>query len=868
MQQRIVSLLIFLAGTTTVAFGQLTDNFSDGDFTNNPVWFGQDAKFMVNGNQQLQLDNAAITDEAYLVTQAQLADTATWEFYLKLGFDPSNNNNVRVYLMSDQADLTGSLNGYFIRIGENGSSDGVDLYEQSGTTETKIVDGIDPIGANDPEMLVRVTRTTNGQWSVWADTSKSGSNYQLQGTATDATHNLGWIFGVFCKHTTSNSTNFYFDDFSVGPIYQDTLPPTISSATVIDPQTLEVAFSEPVDLVSAETVSNYSLDQSLGNPVSATRLADSSKVELYWSGSMQNGVTYTLTVSNVEDQNGNALIYEQIPIVYNVPAKGDVLISELMADPNPQVSLPDAEYLELFNNTAVDIDLAGWKYSDATSSETLPAYVLPANSFLILCDVADTALFTSFGSVLGLSSWPTLNNSGDMLSLETPNALTIHTVNYDTDWYGDPTKESGGWSLEMKDPEGECLGQINWSASDDPMGGTPGKANSNWLEQADTTGPKISAIEIETPIQLLVVFDRAVDPAQGTLQSNYSITPNLGSPSTVASIGSGDRQFRLTLAQPIQQGVLYELEATGITDCRGYEAIGGTTMEFIDPDSILPGDIVINEVLFNPKSGGSDYVELYNNSDKVLDLQRLMLLEADPVTDLVVDAVEVAETPVLFRPGEFYVLTEDRDNVIFTYFTPNPDAIVDENGTPNYPDETGTVIIWVDSSTIIDRLTYHEDWQFGLLDDVNGVSLERIFYDRETQDKTNWFSASSEAGYGTPGYKNSQAGQETPFEGMVTTEPEVFSPDGDGYKDQLFIRYQFSDPGYVGNIQILDNHGRLVKAIVQNELLAQEGSYTWDGIREDGRKAELGIYIIYVEVFNLNGKAKSFKRKCVLGGRL
>ena len=865
------SILTFLGlvSFAIITNAQLFDDFSDGDFTNNPAWFGQTGKFMVNGSQQLQLNNASITDVAYLTTQALLADTATWEFYLKLGFDPSNNNNVQVYLMSDQADLSGPLNGYYLRIGENGSADGLDLYEQTGTSTTRIIDGTDAIGAISPEMRVRVTRTKAGQWSIWADTSLGPSpNYQLQGTGSSNAHNLGWIFGVFCRHTSSNSTKFYFDDFQVGPIYVDTFPPEISNVTVQDPQTILVAFNEPVDKATAETLSNYTLSGTLGAPVTATRQNDSTKVQLEWSGSLQNGQTYQLSISGVQDINGNTMVPTQVPVLYYEPEEGDVLITEIMADPNPTVGLPDVEYAELYNNTTVDIDLSNWEFSDGTTNATLPGQMLPANSFLILCDQADVSDLQPFGTVLGLSSWPSLNNTGDQLTLKDPNGLLIHSVDYNTDWYGDPDKESGGWSLEMVDPDGECLGRLNWSASEDVKGGTPGQANSRWLQKPDTTGPKLKTVLIQSPTQLLITFDRSVDLALGTQPGNYAITPTLGAPTTVSTVGTTKDQFQLNLSAPIQSGQLYTLTATGVADCRGYSATGGTSIEFIDPDSIVAGDVIINEVLFNPKSGGSDFVELYNNSDKVIDLQELTLLEADPVTGVVVDDVHVASEQRLLKPGAFFVLTVDRDNILSTYYTPNPDAIVEVKGTPNYPDDAGTVILWVDSNRVIDQLTYSADWHFALLDDVNGVSLERLFYDRPTQDANNWFSAASEVGYATPGYKNSQAGQENPFEGMVTVEPEVFSPDGDGYNDQLLIRYQIEEPGYVANIQIMDNQGRLVKMLAQNELLGREGVFTWDGIRENGRKAEVGIYIVYVELYNLNGQVKRYKLKAVVGGRL
>lgn len=156
-----------------------------------------------------------------------------------------------------------------------------------------------------------------------------------------------------------------------------------------------------------------------------------------------------------------------------------------------------------------------------------------------------------------------------------------------------------------------------------------------------------------------------------------------------------------------------------------------------------------------------------------------------------------------------------------------------------------------------------------LISDANGVSLERINPDAPAQDASNWYSAAESVGYATPANKNSQfnSSESTEFDDILV-EPEVFSPDGDGYDDRVFIRYKFNEPGYIGNLTIYNKNGQLVKRIANNELLATEGSFAWDGLYEDNQKATIGIYIIYFEVFNLKGEVKSYKKTCVLASKL
>src|SRR5688572_10443786 len=97
----IVLLFLFI---TSFATAQVTDNFTDGDFTAAPVWSGDAAEFIVNASQQLQLNNT-VAGASYLSTPSPGAsfDNFQWNFYIKQTFAPSGSNYGRVYLVSDQA---------------------------------------------------------------------------------------------------------------------------------------------------------------------------------------------------------------------------------------------------------------------------------------------------------------------------------------------------------------------------------------------------------------------------------------------------------------------------------------------------------------------------------------------------------------------------------------------------------------------------------------------------------------------------------------------------------------------------------------------------------------------------------------------
>ena len=86
---------------------------------------------------------------------------------------------------------------------------------------------------------------------------------------------------------------------------------------------------------------------------------------------------------------------------------------------------------------------------------------------------------------------------------------------------------------------------------------------------------------------------------------------------------------------------------------------------------------------------------------------------------------------------------------------------------PSLPDDKGTVLLLNIQGIIIDELQYDAKWHFPLIDNAEGVALERMNYNKSTQDKQNWHSAATNIGYGTPGYQNSQYITPETVNGMI-----------------------------------------------------------------------------------------------------
>jgi hypothetical protein len=544
----------------------------------------------------------------------------------------------------------------------------------------------------------------------------------------------------------------------------------------------------------------------------------------------------------------------------------DVVIDEIMVDPSPQVSLPNVEYVELKNVSGQDINLQGWKLSSSSAtSGAFVNYILPADSFLILTTTSGAAFFAGYGRVLGVASFPALANEGSTLNLISKDGKVIHFVSYTISWYQSTLKEEGGWSLEMIDTHNPCSGQSNWKSSIDNSGGTPGKKNSIDAVNKDDKAPAVKNIFANDNSTIVLQFDEAVDSTSAVDVVHYSINPSIAFSSL--SISSTDfTQIELKLNSALSASSVYTITVSGIKDCAG-NVSASEQLKIGLPQDAGVSDIIINEILFNPKPDGFDYVEFYNKSNKIIDASKLYIGNKNS-SGVISSLKKLSEQPAYIYPGDYIVVTEDINSLQKNYLVKNAGAVLVISSMPSFPDDKGIVVLTNFQGAVIDELNYLDDWHFALIADAEGVALERVDPDKPTQDAGNWHSAASTVNYGTPTYKNSQYKQTDNINAIIELIPKVFSPDNDGIDDIATIQYQINETGYVANITIFDVSGRLVRHLVKNATLGLKGNWNWDGLDEKGQKLLIGNYIIYTEIFNLQGKKKQFKNVVVLARRL
>ncbi len=774
-----------------------------------------------------------------------------------------------VFLTASANDLiAASTNGYFVRIGN--TADEIALYKKVGATSTKIIDGVDAsTNTSNNTIKIKVTRDAANLWTLFRDVT-GGNNFFTEGSITDNTFNTAAFFGILVKQSTvaSFSQRHFFDDIVAQTYVPDVTPPAIVSATATSSLTLDVLFNEAVDNISSQVAANYVANNSIG--AAATAVIDgvnTSLVHLSFSNSFPNGSNNTLTVNGVQDVNGNTLNNGTANFSFYTPQQYDIVIDEIIADPTPQVALPNSEWIELRNTTAFPISLSGWKIGDASGiSGSMPDTVLRPDSFIIVCTGSAVAGLLPFGKTISVTSFPSLDNTGELLYLMDATGKIIHSVKYNISWYQNELKQDGGWTLEMIDTKNPCSGFSNWKASTDLSGGTPGRKNSVDAVNADDTAPKlVKAYAIDERI-IELVFDEPLNNFSAAIAANYVISDGIGTPINATAIAPSFDKVTIDLSTPLAGNKVYTITVSNVTDCMG-NVIGSNKTAKVGLNEVADSlDIVINEILFNPPSVGSDYVEIYNRSNKIINLQQTYIANRNTV-GVISSITQLSAEPYLLFPQEFMVVTENADWIKNNFITKNPGAFAVVGTLPSFSDDEGTVIILNAQGKIMDELKYKDDWHFKLLDNKEGVALERIDYSAATQQESNWHSAATNVNYGTPTYQNSQFRINDGVQGEVKLSPEIVSPDNDGQDDFATIDYNFPEAGYVASITIFDASGRPVRYLQRNALCGTSGSFRWDGLGERNQQLATGVYVVLTEVFNLSGKKKQFKKTIVVARR-
>ena len=862
----LLGVILLIGG---VLRAQFREDFSDPDLTTGVPWQGDIDLFTVT-SEMLQLQ-APEAGGATLSTGYVFTDSIEFGVDVLLQFAPSADNQLRIFLYHQNLDVT-TGEALYLELGESGTDDAFTLYHRdlSGTEiDVRRFESI-PHGSS-LSVTVHVLFKGAGNWTISFDHDGDGIFEDSQEFIYNFSPSPDGFLGLGCRYTSTRTDKFFFDNVFVEKIVPDRTAPVLMNALVVTANKIILNFDEAID-GSLLDVSQFNVLPGNITPSNVSwSAANEQQVCVEFASPLINQETYQISVTDIRDGAGNISGVQSATFSILVPETfeiGDMIINEIHAAPNSTTLVANTEFIELFNRSDKILNIGDLTFRDATAGVSLPDYIIFPGEYITVCDIADVALFTFTDTVVGVSNFPSLNNGGDRLSIS-DGSIQIDQVEYNLFWYGDADKSSG-WSLECKNPDSECRGLINWTASVDASGGTPGEENSVFTIEEPAGEAFIKQIRVFSPNDVGFVFNIEMNESQLQDLGNINIDPILSISSAAVVVVNGEYTLRLNFIEDMQFGQVYRLILnTSICACNGQKWDDPYVYKFGLHEAAGEGDVKISEILFSPFSGESEYLEIVNTSQKIININSLWLHFKN--TSQTIRQIQLNGDFQLF-PDEYHVLTPNPISVLDNYSVPFPSQ-VHQVVIPSLSNSGGFLNLFafnsMGDSVFIDRGLYSDALHDPLLDMSNGVSLERLSLSIDGYEISNWYSASTFNGGGTPTGENSQRiVPGSPSNQNFSLLSPTFSPDGDGFEDLMVMQYELDRPGFVAQATVYSYDGALIRKLINNASLGSSGQIIWNGLTEDGDRARIGIYYVLIEAFHSDGETLQEKKKIVLARQL
>jgi hypothetical protein len=505
-------------------------------------------------------------------------------------------------------------------------------------------------------------------------------------------------------------------------------------------------------------------------------------------------------------------------LIINV-LNAQIIISEVMF--NLEGGDSPNEFVELYNTGITQVDISNWIIADKLSTDDFVegTHIIPAMSYALIVEgdfdgilysdliPSDVVIIPVDGTAIGNN----LGNTGDSLFLITE--------------IGD-TMDFMGWNDEIT--EGHSLEKINFDFPN-----TPG----NWRESLNLLGTpgfenSVSSLGMDVAIDSLWHLPQFPNNFEDI---HYFLKiVNLGLQESLVQIYM-DQMFQLSFNLPTQIDTIIEIIGNGFDS-------GLHQTEFLIH---VPGDknqlnnsltdsifisypektILINEIMYDPLTGDPEWIELINNSEYEIDLNNWK------IDDDFEDETKGIEGSTFLLPNEFNVISGEEDFSGFLF----------QDDFPSLNNSGDNLFLIDPANKVIDYVNYTDDWGGG-----DGFSLERITLFMDSNDPLNWGGSVNPFG-STASEKNSLFVDKIQDNGTLVLSPNPFSPDKDGFEDEIIISYNIPFSYSKLYIDIYAINGILVKSLSNGVIVSSNGFITWDGYDNKNRKCRIGPYILKFE---------------------
>jgi hypothetical protein len=417
-----------------------------------------------------------------------------------------------------------------------------------------------------------------------------------------------------------------------------------------------------------------------------------------------------------------------------------LVINEIMYAPSGSPS--GQEWFEIYNKTSSPVNLIGWKWRDSVGSQvtiTTSNVLIQPGGYAVICQDSSAvkSFYPNHPGIYLQTNWLSLNNTGDNIYLYNSTGTLIDNVNFTSAWGGSTNNRS----LERISVTGPSNQQSNWGTCVSLVGATPNKVNSLTPKPNDLALNKIT-------------FSRTI-PALGDTLGIIAQVKNRGLLSAPSySVAFYDDYNKDSIATPNELkttinsgGVLNAGDSINVTysqilDSAGLRQYIAVVNYGADEDTSnnkyvasievaggsTAGRVIINEIMYDEPAGECEWIEIYNNSDSIVNLKNWKVSD-NSLTQIVITANDYFLNPlsyaVISQSGAIYTVHPAIDS----------SKVIVNSSFPSLNNTGDAIIVYKINGAVSDRVDYLPDWG------GDNSSLERIDINGVSNDSSNWASS-------------------------------------------------------------------------------------------------------------------------------
>lgn len=577
------------------------------------------------------------------------------------------------------------------------------------------------------------------------------------------------------------------------------------------------------------------------------------------------GITAKYNSTGSEKFFFSNLLISEHNMINMIPVKDKIILSEILVKHSPSIYLPNSQYIELFNPQKDTINIRNWKIETSNTSSLKiqnDIKILPQSYLIIVWEKNQLNYFPKNINKIYLDGLPQIYNISAtrryIRLLNEQNQIVDHFF-YDDITFKD-NKKDGGWSLEKIDLYSPCI-KNNWGFSEDENGGTPGIENSLTNKTIQENKFFIKELGVlQNSKTLKILFSENInDNFEAKKISNYRLENQ-----KILNIAFSNEIFLdelfIEFEDDLEWGNLYNIEISdNIKNCRGNN-LSKNKFNFGITDFPEKNELIINEVLYNPYDNGEKFIEIYNKSDRFLNLNDIKLVS---IKNNQFHSEKNLPNNIIL-PNQHIFLAKNLEGVSSFYSCEENNFLEMKDGIPNISVSQDRIGIITKSKKIIDEMQYNNNMHSENIRTTKGISLERISYENSSLNIKNWTSASFSVKHASPGYENSNSLNNTNNTSNIEIVNKTLVLKNGIPIVPLEVEYNF-DETFSSTIKIYNSNGNLIHNLHNNELFPPKGKFFWNGNTINSIKLSSGIYILSIDGYSENGKIYSFKLPFVIG---